>query len=190
MRWSWTKSDSRSGFTLVELLLVVVLIGVMAAIAVPRFPIAAMRADAGVRTLHGALQLAQRLAITRQADVVVLVDTAEGRLRVFEDYNRNGDIDGNERARAFPLDEGAHFVPPPGGGVFGASAQAMAGTNLAEREGLPSVVFRRNGAASSDLELYLRAAGGRETAWRAVLVAPSTGRAEAWRLVDSSWTRM
>lgn len=190
MHESATESYWRAGFTVVELMLVVVLIGVMAAIAAPRFPIAAMRADAGVRTLHGALQLAQRLAITRQADVVVLVDTAEGRLRVFEDYNRNGTIDGTERARAFPLDEGARFGAPPAGGVFGAAGQAMLGTNLAEREGLPSVVFRRNGSSSSDVELYLRAAGGRSTAWRAVLVAPSTGRAESWRLVDSSWTRM
>jgi len=94
MHESATESYWRAGFTVVELMLVVVLIGVMAAIAAPRFPIAAMRADAGVRTLHGAIQLAQRLAITRQADVVVLVDTARGRLRVFEDYNRNGTIDG------------------------------------------------------------------------------------------------
>lgn len=190
MQRTSTKSEGRAGFTVVELMLVVVLIGVMTAIAVPRFPIAAMRADAGVRVLHGALQLAQRLAITRQADVVVLVDTAEGRLRVFEDYNRNGTIDGSERARAFPLEEGAQFGPPPSGGVFGAAGPSLAGTNLVQREGLPSLVFRRNGSSSSDLELYLRAAGGRSTAWRAVIVAPSTGRAEAWRLVDSAWTRM
>lgn len=190
MATSSTKSEAPSGFTLVELLLVVILIGVMAAIAVPRFPLAALRADAGARTLHGALQLAQRLAITRQADVVVLIDTAEHRLRVFEDYNRNGSIDGTERARAFPLDEGARFEVPPGAGVFGAVAAPMVGTNLTERVGVPSLVFRRNGSSSSDLELYVRAVGGRSIARRAVLVAPSTGRAEAWRLVDSTWTRM
>lgn len=190
MPTSWTKFERLPGFTIVELLLVVVLIGVLAAIAVPRFPLAALRADAGVRTLHGGLQLAQRLAITRQADVVVLVDTAADRIRVFEDYNRNGTIDGTERARAFPLDETARFGPPPGGGVFGAAGASVAGTNVVEREGVPSVVFRRNGSSSSDLELYLSAAGGRSTAWRAVLVAPSTGRAEAWRLVDSTWARM
>jgi prepilin-type N-terminal cleavage/methylation domain-containing protein len=185
-----TRTRSRLGFTLVELLIAVVLIGVLTAVALPRFPVAALRADAGARSWHGALRLAQRLAITRQADVVVLLDAEGSRLRVFEDFNRNGQIDGDERARAFPIEEGVELAPPPVGGVFNTATEAVSGTNLQLREGVPSVVFRRNGTASSDVELYLRSRRGATEAWRAIVVAPSTGRSEAWRLVNATWTRM
>ena len=48
----------------------------------------------------------------------------------------------------------------------------------------------RDGTASSDLELYVTASGGQAQGWRAVVLAPSTGRVESWRLVGSSWSRM
>lgn len=181
--------QSRSGFTLVELLIVVALIGIMVAMAVPRFPLAQLRADAGVRTLRGALQTAQRMAVTRQSDVVVIVDTANARLRLHEDANRNGALDSTERIRAVPLEEGAALVVPSAG-VFGAVDSYVEGTNLRDRDGNPSITFRRDGTSSSDVELYIRANDMRRAAWRAVVVAPSTGRVEAWRLVDSTWTRM
>ncbi len=51
--------------------MVVTIIGIVVAFAVPRFPIAAIRADAAVRVVRGELQAAQRGAITRQSNIVV-----------------------------------------------------------------------------------------------------------------------
>lgn len=185
-----TKTADGRGFSLVELLIVVTLIGVLVGLSVPRFPLAAIRADAGVRTLRAALQLAQRSAVTRQSNVVVGVDPSGSRLFVHEDADRDGAVDSGERVRAFPLEESARLAVPPGSGVFGSVSESVVGTNLRDRDDLRTVTFRRDGTASSDLELYVTATGGREQGWRAVVVAPSTGRVEGWRLVGSSWTRM
>jgi type II secretory pathway pseudopilin PulG len=173
---------------LVELLIVVSLIGVLVAMSVPRFPLASLRADAGLRTLRGALQTAQRLAVTRQSNVVVIVDTAEHRLRLHEDTDRDNTVDANERVRTIPLEEGALLSLPPAG-LFGAASDVAVGTNLRERDGMPSITFRRDGTSTSDLELYVRASATRQTAWRAVAVAPSTGRVDGFRYVDTTWAR-
>lgn len=178
------------GFSLVELLIVVTLIGVLVGLSVPRFPLAAIRADAGVRTLRAALQMAQRSAVTRQSDVIVGVDETGSRLFVHEDADRDGAVDSGERVRAFPLEETARLSVPPGNGVFGSVSAGVVGTNLRDRDDLQTVTFRRDGTASSDLELYVTASGGREQGWRAVVVAPSTGRVEGWRLVGTTWSRM
>lgn len=177
------------GFSLVELLIVVTLISVLVGLSVPRFPIAAIRADAGVRSLRAALQLAQRSAVTRQSNVVVGVDAAGSRLFLHEDADRDGAVDSGERVRAFPLEETARLAVPSSG-VFGSVSESVVGTNLRDRDALKTVTFRRDGTASSDLELYVTAAGGREQGWRAVVVAPSTGRVEGWRLVGTTWSRM
>lgn len=178
-----------SGFTLVELLLVVGLIGVLAGLAVPRMPVTQLRVDAGVRSVRAALQMAQRAAVTRQSDVVVLLETDAQRLRVHEDTDRNGNIDAGERVRTFPLEEGARFAAPTPGTVFGGSAAAVRGTNLRDRDGVPSLTFRRDGTASSDLELYFTAPGRGDPVWRGLVVTPSTGRIEAWRWTAAGWSR-
>ncbi len=178
------------GFSLVELLVVVALIGILVGFSLPRFPLAAIRADSGVRTLRSALQLAQRSAVTRQSDVVIGVDAAGSRLFMHEDANRNGSVDAGERVRAFPLEESARLSAPPVHGVFGSVSASVVGSNLRSRDDLQTVTFRRDGTASSDLELYVTASGGQAQGWRAVVLAPSTGRVESWRLVGSSWSRM
>jgi prepilin-type N-terminal cleavage/methylation domain-containing protein len=70
----------RNAFTLVELLLVVVLMGVLMALAVPRF--SAMRDGASVRSamadLGADFSMARQSAITRRSSVAVVLDTASG----------------------------------------------------------------------------------------------------------------
>jgi prepilin-type N-terminal cleavage/methylation domain-containing protein len=70
----------RNAFTLVELLLVVVLMGVIMALAVPRF--SAMRDGASVRAamadLGADFSMARQSAITRRSSVAVVLDTASG----------------------------------------------------------------------------------------------------------------
>lgn len=179
------------GLTLVEIATVIVIVGILTAVALPRLPLASARADAAVRIVRGELQAAQRLAITRQSDVVVGIDASANRLRVHEDGDNDGTVDAGERVRVRPLEEGARLLAPPVAGIRGgALTQPQGGTNLRDRDGLPSITFRRDGSASSDLELYVAALTAREDGWRGVVVTPSTGRVEAWRLAGTEWRRM
>lgn len=179
------------GFTLPELLVVVTIIGIVVAFAVPRFPIAAIRADAAVRVVRGELQAAQRGAITRQSNIVVAVDTAGHRLRILEDINNDEVASAGERVRMRPLEESVRFRAPGMGRINGAAlATAFVGTNLRTLDGLPSVVFRRDGSASSDVEIYLSSTPNEVNSWRGVIVSPSTGRADAWRRTTDDWRRM
>jgi prepilin-type N-terminal cleavage/methylation domain-containing protein len=179
------------GFSLPELAVVVAIIGIVVAFAVPRFPIAAMRADAAVRVVRAELQAAQRAAITRQSNIVVAVDVTNHRLRILEDADNDELAGTGERVRMRPLEENVFFRAPTLGRVSGAAlAESYVGSNLRERDGLPSVVFRRDGSASSDLEVYLSSSPTDEGSWRSVTVAPSTGRADAWRRTSAGWRRM
>lgn len=184
-------ASSRDGFTLPELAIVVVIVGVLVGFAIPRFPVSGMRADAAVRIVRSELQAAQRAAITRQSNIVVGVDVANNRLRILEDTNNDELASTGERVRMRPIEENVRLRAPGMGRVNGAALTAeYVGTNLRIRDGLPTIVFRRDGSASTDLELYLSSTAHEMNSWRGVTVAPSTGRADAWRRTAADWRRM
>lgn len=187
----WTSGpDGPRGFTMIEVLLVVIIVGVLLAVAVPRFPVNASRADAGARIVRALLQNVQRSAVTRQSSVIVGVDVANHRFRIHEDADNDLAVDAGERLRTEPLQENVILATPGWGGVNGAVTDPVVGSALRTIDGLPSIVFRRDGSASSDLELYLGARSGAADGWRAVVVQPSTGRADAWRASGTTWRRM
>jgi prepilin-type N-terminal cleavage/methylation domain-containing protein len=95
----------RRGVTIIELLMVMIILGVVAAMAVPRIDMNASRADAAARAVRGVLQIAQRSAITRQSNVVVTFDSTNRRMTVLEDINDNGATDAGERMTSKPLEE-------------------------------------------------------------------------------------
>lgn len=181
-----TRHNQRSGFTLVELIIVLVIVGVVAAMAVPRLDLAGYRADAGARLVRGALQVAHRTAIARQSDVIVSFDADGGGVRIAEDLNSNGQIDADERVTWKRFDGGIRFATPPAT-IDGGNGGAVVLTRSRAVEGLPSVIFRRNGAASSDVELYLTDATGERDAFRGIAVVQATGRADWYRLRDGNW---
>ncbi len=182
--------ELRPAFTLIEVLMVVIIVGILLAVTIPRFPVVASRSDAGVRNVRGLLQVAQRSAVTRQSSVIVGVDATNHRFRIHEDTDNDLTVDAGERVRSEPLQEGVVLGTPAWGGVNGSVSGPVVGTNLRTIEGLPSIVFRRDGSSSSDLELYLSARAGAADGWRAVVVLPSTGRADAWRSSEQTWRRM
>ncbi len=175
------------GYSMVELIVVLVVAGIVSAIALPNIDYRRYRADAATNTLRGTLQHAQRLSIVRQYDVIVQFDLDGRRMRIVEDVNNNRTADAGERVIVRPVEEGISFIVPPTG-VNGSVSAPIVGGNLREIDGLPSITFHRNGSASSDLELYLSAHSPRGTDIRGVTVTQSTGRAEGLRYLGSTWS--
>lgn len=190
MRAVGTILRDRRGYSLSELILVLVVISVASAIAIPAIRGEAYRVNAAVRAVSSQLAQAQRMAVSLQHNVVVALDSTAGVLRLHEDANNNTVIDGGERVTAMPLEDGVTF----GRGTAGAHAIG-AGTITFTRSqgGIPAVIFRRDGSASEYGGFYLitrksRAAGDAIDA-RACEIVRATGRINWYRYTGSLWER-
>lgn len=178
----------RSGFSMIELLTVIVIIGLLTAIALPKSGLASYRANSGAQVVSTALSYAQRQAISRQADTRVAFDLANNRMRIHEDRNNDNIIDANERVTFSNLPDGITFgrgtaaARPMGGGVVTFTrAQGI----------LPVLVFHRDGTASEDGGVYLTTTAGlavdRTADVRAVEVSRATGRASWFSYGTGTW---
>ncbi len=179
----------QSGFTVLELLIVLIIIGIVSSIVAPRIDVGRHQVESAMRGAGVTLLTAQRHAVTAQHDVIVQFDLAGQALRVHEDRDNDGNVDAGERVRAIPL--GEHVVFGRGAAPAGAiGAGPVTFTKMVG--GLPAVVFRRNGSASQFGGFYLtsqRAANGSahvEDA-RYVTIEPSTGRLSWFRYGPPLW---
>ncbi len=107
------------GFTTLEMLLVVAIIGVLAVIALPRIDLYRIQANAGVQILSTTMVAAQREALTKQHDMILTFDATNKRMRMIWDANSNSNIDAGEKSRTIPLDTRLAF------GLGGAPARAF-----------------------------------------------------------------
>jgi prepilin-type N-terminal cleavage/methylation domain-containing protein len=180
------RSSAKRGFSAVELLIVCAIVGIFATLAYPRVNFTQFQVDSGARTIRVALQNAERLAVTRQYDVVVSFDQSNKRVRILEDGNNNDVVDGGERVTYAALEDGVHFKTPPAG-LSGPVSAAVIGSNLKIVDGMSTIVFRRDGAASSDLEVYLASSKELPNDWRAIQVIQSTGRTDWYRYLAGLW---
>ncbi|HEY5940295.1 MAG TPA: GspH/FimT family protein [Gemmatimonadales bacterium] len=169
--------SERHGFSMIELLTVIVVMGLIAAVAVPRSGISTYQANAGAQVVSTTLSYAQRQAISRQADTRVAFDLPNNRMRIHEDRNNDNVIDAGERVTFSNLPEGITF------GRGSAAARPMGGAvvTFTRAQGiLPVLIFRRDGTASEDGGVYLTTIAGlsidRTADVRAVEIARATGR--------------
>lgn len=178
----------RRGITLLELLVVLVIMGIMAGLAIPRLNLSQYRANAGAQQVRSVFQTAQRTSLTRQYDVIVSVDTIKGGLRIAEDRNNNGMIEVSEWKFWRPSGEGNRFSVPPAGVQPGSGATyrpittSVVGPALKIVDGLPSVVFHRDGSTSSEMQVYMSSSYRGRTDFRGITLTRSTGRSELYRL--------
>jgi prepilin-type N-terminal cleavage/methylation domain-containing protein len=171
------------GFTLAEVMIVLVMVGVLMAIAAPRVDFTRYRVDAAVQNVRSVLMQAQRTALLRQFDVVVSIDTAHQALKTAEDLNNDGIIQPDEHKRTYTLNDGMSFAVPPTG-LDSSVAGALVGSQLGHMDGLPTIIFHRDGAATSNLELYLATPAGPARSYRALRLIRGTGRTD-WYRYDS-----
>jgi prepilin-type N-terminal cleavage/methylation domain-containing protein len=182
---------TRRGFTLIEILIVIVVLGTLVAIVAPKIDVQKYRANSAMQSVGTTLLAAQRFAVSRQHNIIVAFDTAPDVVRVLDDANNNGIADPGEHRRVVALEAI----------VFGRGAAAPYDTYAASVTftkrfaGLPAVTFRRDGSASEAGAVYvttLRAAGGSSKYAgdaRVILIDRATARVSWLRSTGSSWRR-
>lgn len=182
-RASGMTARRRRGFTLAEMMVVVVIAGMMITLAIPRVDTTKWRADAIATIVRTTLQYAQRQAITRQHDMVVSFDTTGERIRTFWDNNNSGTLNSTERVTWRGLDVGVLFTDPSVKGISGATiTKPVSGTSIGTLTGYPTVTFHRDGSVSTDAEIYIKVAAHGPPWYRAIRLTQATGRVDWFRL--------
>jgi prepilin-type N-terminal cleavage/methylation domain-containing protein len=179
------------GFTMIELLIVMVIFGMMVAFAAPRIDGTRFRVNAAMQVLGTTMLTVQRQAITQQHNIIVRIDTAGKRLRIHEDRNNNEAVDAGEHERAVPIGEGIVF------GRGGAPAMGFGGGPVVVSRivlGMPAWIFHRDGSASEAGGFYVTSDraqrdGNRPDDARAVTMSRATGRASWFRYRSDGWVK-
>lgn len=187
----WVRGTSRrDGFSIPELLLVLLLVAVLSLLVIPHIEIVKYRMDGATRGAVSALVAAQRQAVVRQHDVIVAFDVANRRLRIHQDSDNSGQIESGEQTRMVSFDAGVVF------GLDGAPPLfSPAVVSFTENQGgLPALRFIRNGSASEEGHIYLTstraaATGAHPRDTRAVKVDRATGRVTWYYYDRDEWKK-
>jgi prepilin-type N-terminal cleavage/methylation domain-containing protein len=183
------RDPGRAGFTMAEVLAVVVIIGIGVAMAIPRVNIGTHRTESAVHELASVLMAAQRAAVSGQHDVVVAFEQAQRRVRVHHDLDNDGTMDAGEPIRRTSLPKLVVF------GRTGTALPQLGGNAVSftrRQAGVPAVTFNRAGSASEEGGAYLTTTAEtnpRPTAARAVVVDRATARTVTYRYTATGWER-
>jgi len=95
---------NKKGFTLIEVIVVMVLIGIMAAIAIPSIvsKVPDNKLKGAARDVYSALQRARTLAVKSNGNSAVIFDTANNKYDLCDDWNTTtSSCDGNLQTVSF-----------------------------------------------------------------------------------------
>lgn len=180
----------RAGFSLLEIMTTLVIAGVIMGWAFIKLDPRRNQADAGILVVKTVMQQAMRNAVQRQHDILVSFDVAGNRLRYVEDVNNNGAVDVGEKVLWRPLENQTKFAPPAEVIAGGYALAAVVGGRLRTVDGYPTVIARRGGSLSSDLQVFVTSLRGFRDDYRAVAVTQPTGRVETYTYAGATWAVM
>jgi prepilin-type N-terminal cleavage/methylation domain-containing protein len=185
------KIHPRTGFTIIEILIVLVVVGIVVAMAAPKIDTVKYRLESDMQGIGMALMAAERQAITEQHDVLVTFDVTGGVIHIIGDKNNNGVKDADERTRGVALSEGVVFgrasAPPRPMGPGPVTFTRVIG-------GFPALVFHRDGSGSEAGGFYITStravtSGARPEDSRAIEMERATGRGTWYRYGPPVWRR-
>ena len=192
---SRTAPLGRQGFTMVELLIVITMMALVAAIALPRVNISRIQSKSAIQAFGTTMLAMQREAISRQHNIVVMIDTTARSLRVLYDSTNDLAISTGERVRGVPLGEGILFGRPAAVPLRSFGAAPVNFTTQETTTGLPAIVYFRNGSAREFGGIYLTTrmalAGDpdhQNETWSMEIIR-ATGRPEWMRWNGTTWMR-
>ncbi len=181
-------------FTLIEMVIVIALIAVITAMALPQVNYTGYRVDSGARAVRAAFQRAENYAVSSQHNQLVAIDVPHGELYIVDDVNNNLAPDPGEHVLGVPLQDGVIFATPPATTTWTGAALATSPLNAASLinvtingNSLPAFVFRSDGAASTTLQLYVTSMRRQVNDWRGVNVTQATGRADWYKDQAGIW---
>lgn len=175
----------RSGFTLVELIYVVIILGILTGFAAPFIDVSRFRLNSAVMEVTTQLMSAQRYAVLRGHDVVISFDEDEKWMRIHLDANNDGLIQDDENTAVAQLGEGVTFGRAPGT-TLSASTENVTFT---QKQGpFKALTFHRNGSASEMGFIYLTfARSSLPKSNRAVEIVRSTAKVKCWSYRTDTW---
>lgn len=175
------------GFSLVEMVFVVVIVGILTSMVTPMFSPGRWRADGAVQELALGLNASQRLAVLRAHDVVVRFVLSERVVRIHQDADNDGNEDEGEDLRILQLPETIGF----GSGTAPVLPDGSGPVSFPQRAGEPTLVFHRNGATSASGVVYLRPMEGdlasSTRGVRALVVERATGEVRCLSYRTGAW---
>lgn len=177
------------GFSVVELLLVVTLMGILAAFAMPKMRVESSQVDTAVRTVGMSILVAQREASSRQHNVLLVFDTTAHTVNTIWDKNNNMAIDYAEKTRPFLLPERVVLGRPSGVAALGTATD---GVPITLKSGTkPMLVLQRNGSVDRSVTFYFTTkqsmAGASSKEVRALVIARATARPEWYAWTGTAW---
>jgi prepilin-type N-terminal cleavage/methylation domain-containing protein len=181
---------SRRGWTMIEMAIVIAIIAILAAIALPNIDFQRYRMDANARTVQNQFIAQQLNAIQKNMPMIVTIVYDQGRLAITEDANSNGLADSTEYTYNRVLVEGAQFVMPPTT-IDGATPYYATGpglTYLNQTYLYPTVTFYPNGSTSGDVVIYIGSTSARLKDMRALQITGATSKVKFYRMMsDGTW---
>ncbi len=177
-----------AGFTMVELLIVLSVVGILMTIVLPRIDVARFQLDAAIQEVASAVASARGQSILRQHDYVLMFEEDADRFFVLNDMNNNGQTDSGEERRMVQLSERVKFHRGGADPIMGLTDPISFTKTV---ESLPAITFHRNGAASEEGVIYItsvRAVGASNPQdSRALQVERATGRVRCYTYRTLAW---
>jgi prepilin-type N-terminal cleavage/methylation domain-containing protein len=182
---------ARSAFTVIEIAMVLVVIAILAAIALPNIDFARYRMDGNARDVQNQLIGAQARAVQRNMPILVTFFFTRKQFRRVDDANGDGLYNIGETINWFTLAEKANFVIPPST-IDGATPWYATGPGLrlitSGGTTFPTLTFLPNGSTGGDVVVYLGTQASRLSDFRAIEVTGATSKVHFWRMqADGTW---